>query len=313
LSKLAAQERSGFYWALKGNTPFYGWGRAGRVESSAMAILALSSIESKSPGMRQLIDGGLLWLLQQKDRYGVWYSGQATVNVLSAILNVIATSGTGTPDAQVTVFVNDQPVELNRSALQSDAPIMMDISSLIRSGNNSIKVKSTDPIPASSIQAVAEYYVPWTGPMAREVTRPGESEGLRLAARFDKTEAKIGDLITCTVEAERIGSRGWGMIIAEVGLPPGADVDRSMLDEAINRSGWTVSRYDILPDHIVLYLWPRSGGVKLSFGFRPRYGIAARSAPSVLYDYYNPDAQVSLPPEDFVIRPAEQDKDIAAK
>ncbi len=313
LSKLATQERGGFYWALKGNTPFYGWGRAGRIESSAMALLALSSIDSKSPEMRRLIDGGLLWLLQQKDRYGVWYSGQATASVLSAILNLIATSGAVATDAQVTVLVNDEAVELDRSALQSDAPLMLDVSKLMKPGDNSIKIKSTGLIPAASIQAVAEYYIPWTGQLAREATKPGESEGLRLAATFDKTEAKAGDLITCTIEAERIGSRGWGMMIAEVGLPPGADVDRSILEEAINRSGWAVSRYDVLPDHIVLYLWPRSGGVKFSFGFRPRYGIKARTASSVLYDYYNPDALVSLPPADFVIRPAEQAKELAAK
>jgi hypothetical protein len=313
LSRLAVQERGGFYWALNDNTPFYGWGRTGRIENSAMALLALSSIESKSPERRKLIDGGIFWLLQQKDRYGVWYSGQATVTVLSAILKIIANSGTAAPDAQVSVFVNDQPVELNRSEFKSDAPIILEISSLIRSGNNSIKVESTGPIPTASIQAVAEYYIPWSGPVAREVTRPGDQEGLRLAAKFDKTEAKIGDLITCTIEAERIGSRGWGMMIAEVGLPPGSDVDRSKLDEAIRQSGWAISRYEILPDHIVLYLWPRSGGVQLRFGFRLRYGITARTAPSVLYDYYNPDAQVSLPPADFAIRPAEQAKDIASK
>lgn len=30
------------YWALEHNTPFYGWGHAGRVESTAMTVLALA-------------------------------------------------------------------------------------------------------------------------------------------------------------------------------------------------------------------------------------------------------------------------------
>ena len=38
--------------------------------------------------------------------------------------------------------------------------------------------------------------------------------------------------INCTVEAERIAFRGYGMLLAEIGLPPGADVDRASLEKA---------------------------------------------------------------------------------
>jgi hypothetical protein len=110
----------------------------------------------------------------------------------------------------------------------------------------------------------------------------------------------------CSVDAERIGSRGWGMMIAEIGLPPGANVDRRVLDEVIENSGWTVSHYDLLPDRLVLYLWPHAGGAKRMFAFRPRYGMKAGSAPSVLYDYYNPEAQVALPPADFNVQEQRQ-------
>jgi hypothetical protein len=92
------------------------------------------------------------------------------------------------------------------------------------------------------------------------------------------------------------------MMIAEIGLPPGADVDRRVLDDVVSNSGWTVSHYDVLPDRLVLYLWPNAGGTKLTFAFHPRYGLKARTAPSVLYDYYNPEALVALPPEDFNIK-----------
>ena len=92
------------------------------------------------------------------------------------------------------------------------------------------------------------------------------------------------------------------MMIAEIGLPPGADVDRRVLDEVVNNSAWTVSHYDVLPDRLVLYLWPSAGGTKLTFAFHPRYGLKARTAPSVLYDYYNPEALVALPPADFNIK-----------
>lgn len=89
-----------------------------------------------------------------------------------------------------------------------------------------------------------------------------------------------------------------------------------MLDEVIDQSGWTVSHYDVLPDRLVLYLWPQAGGTSLTFAFRPRYGLTARTAPSILYDYYNPDAQVALTPTDFNVQEkpeADAEKKIATK
>jgi hypothetical protein len=80
------------------------------------------------------------------------------------------------------------------------------------------------------------------------------------------------------------------MVIAEVGLPPGAEVDRGTLDEA------AVDSYEVAPDHVTFYVWPQANDTKFAFTFRPRYAIRAVSAPSVLYDYYNPDARVVLPP-----------------
>jgi hypothetical protein len=302
LSKRALEERNGFYWAIEGNTPFYGWGRAGRIESTAMAVLALSNIQSSSRELQKLIDGGVNWLIQQKDGYGAWHSSQATITVLTAILSRIASTGTIASNAPITLWVNDQSVEVKNAELQSDAPMFLDISRYVKSGDNKIRIQSSRSSSDASIQAVADYYVPWTGASAQEMIRPGAASALRLAARFDKTEAKVGDPINCTVEAERIGNRGWGMMIAEVGLPPGADVDRRILDEAVTKSGWTVSRYDVLPDRLVLYLWPHAGGVQFTFAFKARYGLKARTAPSKLYDYYNPDARVSLPSTNFIIR-----------
>jgi hypothetical protein len=92
------------------------------------------------------------------------------------------------------------------------------------------------------------------------------------------------------------------MLLAEIGLPPGADVDRSTLDKAMTETGYAFSHYDALPDRIIVYLWPRAGGVKFNFKFKPRYGIKAQTAVSLLYDYYNPEARVVLAPTRFVVR-----------
>jgi hypothetical protein len=116
---------------------------------------------------------------------------------------------------------------------------------------------------------------------------------------FDRQEAKVGEALACRVEAERIGFAGYGMMIAEVGLPPGVEVDRESLEEA-KQNG--VDGYEVQPDRVVFYLWPSAGGSKFQFVFRPRFGINAMSGPSVLYDYYNPEANADVLPLRFNVQ-----------
>ncbi|HXV65246.1 MAG TPA: hypothetical protein VEK15_31415 [Vicinamibacteria bacterium] len=92
------------------------------------------------------------------------------------------------------------------------------------------------------------------------------------------------------------------MLIAEIGLPPGADVDRASLQRALSQSKSGLERYDVLPDRIVAYLWPPGGGAAFEFAFRPRLAMDAKSAPFGLYDYYNPEAAVVVPPARFSVR-----------
>src|SRR5205807_3402357 len=76
----------------------------------------------------------------------------------------------------------------------------------------------------------------------------GDAESLRYSVKFDRSAASVGDLIQCTVHAERVGFRGYGMMLAEVGLPPGADVDRASLNSAVSSAGWYLQSYEVQPD-----------------------------------------------------------------
>ena len=89
------------------------------------------------------------------------------------------------------------------------------------------------------------------------------------------------------------------MLLAEVGLPPGVDVDRASLEEVKRKNTW-LNSYEVLPDRLIVYLWP---GERASFSFRfqPRFAMSAKSAASEVYDYYNPDARSIVPPVKFVV------------
>ncbi|HEU4597802.1 MAG TPA: alpha-2-macroglobulin family protein [Pyrinomonadaceae bacterium] len=337
LRALALDEGAGTYWSLESNTPFYGWGLAGRVETTALVVQALAHYErgekatpsssaqtqTQTPGGTRdtgtLINRGLLFLLHKKDRYGVWYSTQATVNVLDTLLSLVADDKEGNgggnqgaaSSSTAEVIVNNRragEVSLPPAG-QLSAPLFFDLSPFVAPGDNRVEIRRAGQAAQAQAQAVATYYVPWSkaSEHAQKTTGGGASKrkgasALRLNVSFDRASAEVGQEITCRVEAERVGFGGYGMLLAEVGLPPGADVDRASLERTMNESGWSISSYDVLPDRLVIYLWPHGGGIKFDFKFRPRFGLNAQSAPSQLYDYYNPEARTVVAPSRFVVR-----------
>jgi hypothetical protein len=318
LRSLAHEEGGASYWALETNTPFYGWGLAGRIEATALGVQALALGADAATGRRggtakegatassarpqdELVNRGLLFLLRQKDRYGVWYSTQATVNVLDALVTVLEKREppSGSANAPAEVFVNDKLVTsvAMPPSSQLTNPIRIDLSQFLSAGANRIQIRRGAGVAQATAQVVASHYEPWTAATAARA-----AGSLHLRVSFDKSETKIGDEVTCSVEAERVGFRGYGMMLAEIGLPPGADADRASLERAVKESGWGVEQYDVLPDRLIVYLWPQAGGTRFQFKFRPRFGLTALTAPSVVYDYYNPEARAVVAPARFIIK-----------
>jgi hypothetical protein len=296
LRTAAQSERGGSHWELQTNTPFYGWGHAGSVETTALAAQFLDRANHSED--RALVNRGLEFLIEQKDRYGAWYSTQTTVNVIDALLLLASreTAGTALP---LRIAVNGSPQALRTSQALFLGPQLLDLSSLTHKGTNTIEISGGNGT-LSSAQTVTEYYVPWTSPLAVPKSGP-----LKLNVSCDRTRLEVGAKVTCSVLTERIGSAGHGMMIAEIGIPPGVDVDREGLQKQMSGNGWDLSSFDVLPDRIVAYVWPRAGGTKFSLSFTPRMAVEAQAAPHTLFDYYNPDASVTVAPDRFtVLEPA---------
>jgi hypothetical protein len=292
LRTAAETERAGSFWELQTNTPFYGWGHAGRVETTALVVQYLH--RTGHPEDAGLVDRGLEFLIEQKDRYGVWYSTQTTVNVIDALLLLAEREKPRTP-APLRVTVNGSPQSLPANTGPGLGPQVIDLSRLVHPGKNTVEVSGGSGTLATA-QSVADYYVPWSSTLAAPAPGP-----LKLSVTCDHLRLEVGGKVTCNILAERIGSAGHGMMIAEIGVPPGVDIDREGLQRQISESGWDLSAFDVLPDRVIAYVWPRAGGTWFSVSFTPRMAIDAVSAPRTLFDYYNPDATVTARPDRFVV------------
>jgi hypothetical protein len=301
LRKSVHYENGAAYWALERNTPFYGWGFTGRLETTALVLRALASAGDSEGSDPELIRQGLLFLLRNQDKDGMWYSGQTTVHVLKALLQMIAMQGQG-PGTKLTVQVNGAnaaTVDLPEGQSVA-APLEVDVTKFVRPGENQVKL-ATSGEGMMSVQFVADSYVAWPDDsFAVSKPVPNASSTLKFTVAYSTTTATTDKKVECRVKGERIGYRGYGMMLAEVGLPPGADVDRESLERGLKGND-SVYRYDVLPDRVILYIWPYAGGSDFAFQFRPRFAMQAESAPSLLYDYYNPEASVSVKPSLFQV------------
>ena len=153
-------------------------------------------------------------------------------------------------------------------------------------GANDLTLTSSDG--GFLMHLTTRQWLPWTVPAI--------APALRFSVTHDRQQLSAGEPVRTTVKAERVGFRGYGMMLAEIGLPPGAEVDRASLEAA------AVSRYEIQPDRVVVYLWPQAGGATFDFLWSPRFPIEAKSAASVLYDYNNPESRAEVLPSLWRVR-----------
>jgi uncharacterized protein YfaS (alpha-2-macroglobulin family) len=301
LEQLAHREGDTMYWNLEANTsPFYGWGSAGRLEVTALAVEALTKMEAQHADrdMQEMAGRGLQYLLAHKDRYGVWYSTQATQNVIEAMFASMPVTAGGAGATQAMIKVNGRTFKTVSlpDPKEATGPIMLALADALEKGENKIEIVSDANAQAINATVFTSYYLPWgkSSATSEENLLTGENRALRWKVQYDRTEAKMGDTIHCVVEAERIGFKGYGMMLGEVGLPPGAEVDRASLEAG-------GGNYEVQPDRVVFYIWPSAGGSSFSFDFRPRYRMESLSAPSRLYDYYNPEAAAVVAPVKFSV------------
>jgi uncharacterized protein YfaS (alpha-2-macroglobulin family) len=304
LLQTAERDGHGAHWSSPGYSPFYGWGHAGDLETTALVFDALA--QKKTTANEQAINNeAMLYILDSQDRYGIWYSGQATVRVLKALLPMaIEQIKTPATSSEFRLSVNGVPLAGNDAeALHADpklleAPRSVDLTRFLKAGSNQLVFTNAAANSLASASASVNYYVPWheAATPAQAKTQTGKDAGLDFGYQCAAGNVKVGQSIECKVDVRRFGSIGYGMVLAEVGLPPGADVDRLSLAKLLDN--WTISRYELQPDRIVFYLWTsKAEGEHFSFRFTPRYAVRAKAAPATLSDYYNPDLRVVLAPQ----------------
>ncbi|MBN1259208.1 MAG: hypothetical protein JXB35_00870, partial [Anaerolineae bacterium] len=291
LAALATVEGDIAYWDSGIATMMGSEGKTGSLETTALAAYAFLQADAYP----DLANQALLYLIQQKDPNGTWYSTQATILALKALLKS-ATAGGERTNATVTVSVNggqSDPIEVTPETY--DVVRVLTFSD-VGPGDNVIRI-DVDGEGSLMAQITTRFYLPWS---EIPVTGPDDAV-MTIDVAYDRTTLAVDDMIAVqvTVTLNEPGAVDWALV--DLGTPPGFTVLPEALQARINHDldlpeeypGGRVKKYELTGRQVLVYLQNLTYGEPLTFEYalRARFPVKAQAPASRTYDYYNPDAR----------------------
>jgi len=278
----SADGKQAWWQSEGGRTAFYGAGRCKRIEATALATMAM--VESGShPGT---VRAALTWLVTQKDSFGTWYSTQATVLGLKALL-----AGTGQPlgdgeERRIEIVVGDQPARsITIPADQDDVMRQIDLSDQIPAGQSRLVLRERSETGAGYQVALA-YHVPGSEPAAAK-------SSLSIDLGYDRTELAVNDSVTAKATVVSHLASPAPMVIVDLPIPPGFAVQTD--DFAALVAKGRIAKYDVTPRRVVVYvrqLEPERP-VVIEYHLRATMPVKVTAAAAEAYEYYDPDNRVA--------------------
>jgi len=267
-------------FAAADKTLTYGDGKSGTVETTARAATALMFGRD-----RGRVDRAIGYLLSSKDSFGNWYSTQATILSLKALLGAGERQrGRG----RLTVTIDGVEAASLDVDLGDDLLSSASLPSLMRPGKHQIALGWTGKGPLDC-QLVGHWFEP-------RRTQPA-GDDLQISAKLNRSEVTSGSVLTEHVHVGLVaGKAAVDMPIVTVGVPPGFDVDDDELAKLV--SDHRADKVQRDRDGLVLYLTRLESGkpFELDLPLKSRFPLRAQVPAPTVYEYYRPERRTTGAP-----------------
>jgi uncharacterized protein YfaS (alpha-2-macroglobulin family) len=305
LAEMAVQDGDAVYWPSGVATFMGSEGQTGSIETTALAALAFLRANSYP----DLANGALASLVRDKDSFGTWYSTQATVLALKALIESVR-SGAENVDAQVTVTLNSAQTRTVAVTPENFDVVQLIAFDDLRPATENLVTISVEGEGNLMYQVAGSYYLPWeTLPLYPELA--GGEELVSIDVAYDRTQLAVDDTVNVDVKVtmNEDGRAEWALI--DLGVPPGFAVQAEALAALVVRyddvpedyAFPTIERYELTGRQILVYVGNLSSEHSLEFSYRLRakYPLRAQTPASSAYDYYNPDVNGEALPQTLVV------------
>ena len=269
-------------WWTSEETGVYSTGTSAAVETTGLATQALLKWGQASPSTRK----ALAFLTSKKSASGAWGSTQATIMALRALL-LASEKGAADVNGDVEIALNGKTVtQLRLTPANNDLFHQFVYKDLNAKEANLVEVRFTGK-GSLGYQVVGEYFVPWDEKAAEEP--------LFMSVQYDRTRLAQDDIATATATVRNNLNKTANMVMVDLGIPPGFDLLSEDLQDYLEKSAGKKSgrlqKFSQTATQAILYFDSFAPGETITLGYRLRakYPIRARTFPSRVYEYYDPE------------------------
>ena len=275
LKALAVETRDTIKWPSEASLSF-AHGEVATIETTALVTIAMI----KSGRYPNEVGKALNYLIQQKDPHGTWHSTHATVLALKTMILSLG-NATEEMEGKVTVNLDGEPVAtVEITPDNCDVVRLLNLGSIADSGKYEVELQ-LEGDGSVLYQVIGSYFTPWTDKK--------QKEPLSISVNYDRTELERNETVTCRVTALNNAGRRAEMVILDVGIPPGFEVQSHALDDAVKSE--KIARYTLTGRQVTIYLRSLDSNetFTLDIPMKARLVIVAKSPESKIYEYYNPE------------------------
>jgi uncharacterized protein YfaS (alpha-2-macroglobulin family) len=290
LDDAKVEQKDHAYWRMDGQTFSYARGEAGGVEATALIAIAMLKTSSFTPTVNKVLG----YLVGARHGNGAWGSTQATILALKALVQGMG----GRPqkgDVNVTVNVNGTEKKLKITEDQAEVLQLVDFKEVAKAGDNTIEIK-VEGESTMMYQFAGRYYTPWANVEIKEAKRP-----IEVAVTYDRAKLAVNDTLKAKVELKYTGDAATYMVIVDLGLPPGFQVDTATFEEMVEKK--QLMKYTMGGRTATLYFGAFKPGDSVSFEYslKAKYPVKMKTPETQAYEYYTPKNRNSAKPVELEV------------
>ncbi len=238
---------------------------------------------------------GLEWLVGKKDSRGTWYSTQATVHAMRALLAGTDGGGGLDKDLSIALIANGKVAkQLEITAETSDVFRLISLRHLVKEGENSVTLEPSGE-GNLAYQIVGVHYLPWQEePLV-------EDQPLTIEVTYDAKTLKVNDTLGVKVRLQYHRDEVADMTLVDLGIPPGFAVMPEYF-QGLKDKG-VIEKYSITGRQVTLYFREISPErpVEFSYELKAKFPVKAKTPKATAYQYYEPEIRDDSQPVEIEV------------
>ncbi|MFH1530370.1 MAG: hypothetical protein ABIK09_06495 [Pseudomonadota bacterium] len=146
-----------------------------------------------------------------------------------------------------------------------------------------------------SYQIVATHFIPWAD---SDIPADGP---ISIDVSYDKTQLQVDDQVTATVTVTANSAAVQGMVLVDLGLPPGFQLETD--DLVAQKAEMVISEFEVTGKQLLLYLDSLAIGEPrvVTYKLTALYPLKAQTGGSQAYAYYNAEVKGEEEPTEFEV------------